>query len=171
MNLNSKTFSHISPVLCFFAATLMTSPVAIGQLVNARFITSVYTWKQFDTVGVSKKLARGLQSVPPDVAQGEFSIHGHFQGAVMLQHRLDELPDYRLYYGYAQWKNIADVADLSVGRLPFFAGVGFGTIDGALTSVHVAESKLRLTIYGGANAPLDLTVKQWGPIKKSFAAG
>ena len=150
---------------------LLSSSAAIGQLVNLRLVSSAYGWKQYDTVGTSKKLWRGFQSVMLDVGQGDFSLHGNFQGAVMLQKHLDELPDYRLFYGYAQWKNIAKVADLSLGRLPFFVGVGSGTIDGALTRFHSTNNLLAMTVYGGANTPLDLTVRQWGPLKRDFTLG
>jgi hypothetical protein len=142
-----------------------------GQLLNGRFITSVYSWQQFDTVGVSKKFARGFQTAMFDVAQGDFSLHAHFQGAVMLQHQLDELPDYRLYYGYARWRNIGDVADLSLGRLPFFAGVGSGTIDGALANIRFCDNTTRLNLYGGSSVAPDLAVKKWGPFNKNFAIG
>lgn len=164
---------HTKASLAFYILTiaLLGSSVAAGQLVNARFITSVYGWKQYDTVGTSKKFWRGYQSVLLDVAQGDFSLHGNFQGAVMLQKKLDEVPDYRLYYGYAQWKNIVDVADLSFGRLPFYAGVGSGTIDGVLTRFHLADNIVRMTFYGGANTPVDMTVKKWGPLKKDFTLG
>ena len=164
----SRGFAWLGTLCALFA---LSSAIAFGQLINGRFITSVYTWQQFDTVGVSKKFARGFQSALFDIAQGDFSVHANFQGAVMLQHQLDELPDYRLYYAYAQWKNIADIADVSFGRLPFFAGVGNGTLDGALTRFHSADNKLRMTFYGGANVPLDLSVKEWGPLKKSFTVG
>lgn len=171
MKADTTPSNHGAWMLLFCAVTMLISSVALGQRVNGRLITSVYTWKQYDTVGVSKKFARGFQSVLLDVTQGDFSLHGNFQGAAMLQHKLDELPDYRLYYGYAQWKNIGNVADVSLGRLPFFVGVGSGTIDGALTRFRVAEDKLRVTVYGGANTPLDLTVKQWGPVRKDFTLG
>lgn len=150
---------------------LMSPPPAYGQVVNARVISSIYGWKQYDTVGVSKKFWRGFGSVLLDAAQGDFSVHGNFQGAVMLQKKLDEVPDYRLYYGYLQWKNIVNVADISLGRMPFFAGVGSGTLDGALTTFHVAGNTLRLTFYGGANVPLDLGVKEFGPLKSNFTVG
>ncbi|MFN0158401.1 MAG: hypothetical protein ACKVRP_10065 [Bacteroidota bacterium] len=164
----SKNHTRLLTIVALYACS---ASLAFGQLVNGRFITSVYTWKQYDTVDVSKTYARGFQSVLLDVAQNDFSLHGHFQGAVMLQSKLDELPDYRLYYGYAQWKNIADVADLSFGRVPFFVGVGSGTIDGALTRLNFMDKSVRLTLYGGANTPLDMTIKEWGPLNKNFTVG
>jgi hypothetical protein len=170
MTAEPKFFSKTSLALSL-VVLLLSSSAAVGQLVNLRLMSSAYGWKQYDTVGTSKKLWRGFQSVMLDVGQGDFSLHGHFQGAVMLQKHLDELPDYRLFYGYAQWKNIAKVADLSLGRLPFFVGVGSGTIDGALTRFHFASNMLAMTFYGGANTPLDLTVKKWGPLKRDFTLG
>ncbi|MBM2841583.1 MAG: hypothetical protein HW412_2111, partial [Bacteroidetes bacterium] len=171
MNAHNKILSRAILAFCVFILIVFSSSVAAAQLMNARFVSSVYGWKQYDTVGTAKKFWRGYQSVLLDVAQDNFSLHGHFQGAVMLQKKLDELPDYRLYYGYAQWKNIVDVVDLSFGRVPFFAGVGSGTIDGALTRFRVADNKLRMTFYGGANVPADLSVKTWGPLKKDFTLG
>ena len=159
--------------LVFFVwmVILLSPTLASGQVINARLTSSVYGWKQYDTVGTSKKLWRGYSSVLLDIAKDGFSIHGHFQGAVMLQRKLDELPDYRLYYGYAQWKNAGDVADLSIGRLPFFAGVGSGTIDGGLATLHTLDNSTRFTMYGGANTPLDMSVLQVGPLKDNFTFG
>ena len=165
--ISSKAF----PVFLFLIFISLSTSHTVGQVVNARLVSSVYGWKQYDTVGTAKKLWRGYSSLLLDVAQGNFSLHGNFQGAVMLQKKLDELPDYRLYYGYAQWKNIVDMADVSIGRLPFFAGVGSGTIDGALTTFRCADNTLRLTMYGGANTPVDMTVLKMGPIKDNFTLG
>ncbi len=138
---------------------------------NGRFITSLYTWEQFDTVNASKKFLRGFQSAIFDVAQGNFSVHTHFQAAATLKKDLDETPDYRLFYLYGRWKNIGNVVDLSVGRLPYFAGVGNGTLDGALTNLNLAEKKIRVTVYGGARVPADLSIESWGPLKNNFVVG
>lgn len=166
-NISSKASLAFS---CFMIA-MLSSSLCVGQVVNARLVSSVYGWKQYDTVGTAKKFWRGYSSVLLDVGKGEFSMHGHFQGAVMLQRKLDELPDYRLYYGYAQWKNVGDIADLSLGRLPFFAGVGSGTMDGGLATFHTVDNKLRVTMYGGANTPLDMSVLQLAPLKDNFTLG
>jgi hypothetical protein len=171
MTADRSIFVKASLALCLVLLLLAGAYTASAQLVNARLITSVYGWKQFDTVGTSKQFWRGYQSVLLDVAQDDFSLHGHFQGAVMLQKKLDELPDYRLYYGYAQWKNIVNIADISLGRMPFYAGVGAGTIDGALARFHSANNLVRATFYGGANTPSDMTVKKWGPMKNNFTLG
>lgn len=142
-----------------------------AQLVTGRFITSVQSWEQFDTVGSSRTFTRGFQSAIFDIAQGDFSLHTHFQAATMLQTKLDELPDYRMYYLYGKWRDIGGALDFSFGRLPYFAGVGTGTLDGVLTTVRALDNTLRLTVYGGANVPYDLSVGNWGPLRNNFTLG
>lgn len=145
--------------------------ISLAQLVNGRLITSIYTWEKFDTVGVSKMFGRGYQSVLLDVAQSGFSVHTHLQGAISLQKKLDETPDFRAWYLYARVKDIGDVADVNLGRFPFYAGVGSGTLDGALTSLRFAESKVRVTLYGGQNVPQNLGLGDWKPLRNNFAVG
>jgi hypothetical protein len=144
---------------------------AFSQLVNGRLISSVYAWEKFDTVNTSTMFGRGFQSVLLDITQSDFSFHTHLQGAINLQKTLDETPDFRAWYLYARWKNIAGVADLSFGRLPYFAGVGTGTLDGALTTVHFADDAARLTLYGGAPASPGLVLNDWRPLAGNYAMG
>ncbi len=144
---------------------------AAAQLLNGRFITSAYTWQKFDTVNVSKTIIRAYQSAIFDVQQGDFALFTHVQVAPVLQQGLGDAPDYRMLYLYGRWKNIAEAVDLSVGRMPYFVGVGSGTVDGALTTVRLLEKKVRVTAYGGANVPLDLAVQNWGPLKNNFTLG
>lgn len=152
-------------------AIFLFVPPATAQLVNGRLITSVYAWQRFDTVDVSKTYARGFQSVLLEIAQSDFSINTHFQAATMLQAHLDELPDYRFYYLYGKWRNIGDMVDLSFGRLPYFAGAGYGTLDGILAAGRFAGSKVRVTLYGGETSPVGLEFNSWRPIKNNFTLG
>ena len=156
--------------LLFFTTTISLS-LSTGQLVKGRLITSIYSWEKFDTVGVSNTYTRGLQSILLDITQSDFSLHTHLQAASLLQDKIDELPDFRAYYLYAQWKNIADLADLSLGRIPFFAGVGNGTVDGARVIFRFAENAYRVTAYGGASVPTDLALTGWKPMKRNFIGG
>jgi hypothetical protein len=158
--------------LLFLALCLSFFPAHVfAQLVNGRLVSSVYTWEKFDTVDVSRTFGRGYQSVLLDISQGDFSLHTHLQGAVNLQKHLAETPDFRAWYLYARWQKIADAVDLSFGRLPFFAGVGTGTLDGMLGTVRLADDAARLTLYGGAPAAPGLVVNHWKPLSKSYVAG
>jgi len=158
-------------LLCLSLALIVVSSLSSAQLVNGRFITSVYAWEQFDTIGVSKKLVRGFQSALFDIAGSSFSLHTHVQGASLLQSTLDEVPDYRVFYLYGRLKNVSDAVDFSFGRMPYFAGVGNGTLDGILTTIRLSDNRFRITAYGGGNVPLDLELNGWKPLSKSFTAG
>ncbi len=164
-----KKLAHILLTLVLTAITLPL--VSFSQLVNGRLIGSFYTFEKFDTVGVSKKFVRGFQSALFDVSYADFSLHTHFQVAGNLQSKLDEVPDYRFYYLYAKWKNILDVAEFSFGRMPYFAGVGNGTLDGALLRVWCPENKFKLTLYGGQTTPLEYELKEWKKLKNNFTVG
>jgi hypothetical protein len=151
--------------------TFLVSSPAPAQLINGRLISSIYTWEKFDTVGSSRKITRGYLSGILDVGQGNFSLHTHFQMASELKKQLDELPDYRLYYLYVRQKDIAGFADLSLGRLPYFAGVGMGTVDGAQAALRFAGNAYKLSMYGGVNVPVDMTVKGYGSVNNNFVVG
>ena len=154
------------------ALLLAVLPVhALAQLVNGRLISSIYTWEKFDTVDVSETFGRGFQSVLLDITQSKFSFHTHLQGAINLQKNLDETPDFRAWYLYGRWREIGGIMDLSLGRLPYFAGVGTGTLDGALTTIRFAGDAVRLTLYGGAPAPPGLALEGWKPIADNYVMG
>ena len=144
---------------------------ASAQLVNGRFTTSVYTFEKFDTVNVSRSYLRAFQSAYLDVAQNDFSLHTHLQVAGTVRKTLDEEPDFRAYYLYARMKQIAKVIDLSLGRVPYYAGVGSGTLDGGLVRANLAGSAIRLALYGGARVPEDLTLSGWKSVDRNFVVG
>ena len=149
------------------AVIFLVSSPAPAQLVNGRVITSVYTWEKFDTVSSSQKITRGYLSGIFDVGQDNFSFHTHFQAAGDQT----QGPDYRLYYLYVGQKNIAGFADLSLGRLPYFQGVGLGTVDGGQVSLRFGGNAYKFTAYGGANTPADMTVKGYSALDNNFVVG
>ncbi|MDH3251321.1 MAG: hypothetical protein OEM41_00940, partial [Ignavibacteria bacterium] len=149
---------------------LAASPPSMSQLVNGRIISSMYSWERFDTVNVSNRLTRGFLSAILDVAQDDFSLHTHLQGAATGGKSVGD-GEVRTFYLYGTLKNLGDVVDLSLGRIPIFAGVGNGTIDGARVVTYFAENTVRATFYGGANVPTDLTLKGWGPLKNNYTVG
>lgn len=164
-----KTFTPF--VLSFALISFLLQATASAQVINGRLIGSFYTYEKYDTVDVSKKFVRGFQSAIVDAAFSDFSIHTHFQVSGMLQKKLDERPDYRFYYVYGQWKNIFNAADLSFGRVPYFAGVGNGTIDGGLLTLRFAENKVRFTAYGGQTTPVEYELREWKKLKNNFTVG
>jgi hypothetical protein len=157
------------PFLLILTATI-SLPVR-AQLVSGRLTTSLYTWEKFDTVGSSETFARGFESILLDASQDKFSLHTNVQFAATLKKTLDETPDYRVFTLYGRVQDIANTLDLWFGRLPYYAGAGVGTLDGAMGSARFASNTIRLTMYGGGRVPGNLEFDGGGPLKTNFSVG
>jgi hypothetical protein len=158
-----------------FVVFILATPAAtLAQLINGRLVSSFSTWERFDTVGSSTRLLRAYQSILIDAAQASWSLHTHFQAAGTFEN-LNQLAeggvDYRFYYVYGRLKEIGDMLDLSIGRQPFYAGVGHGTLDGGLANLRLAENRIRIIMYGGANVPDDFRLKGWGVLRENYTIG
>jgi hypothetical protein len=158
-----KPFTPFLLAVCL----VMLNACASSQVINGRFSTSVYAWEKFDTVGSSNRILRGYQNAQVDVAQGNISFHTYFSGATSFT----EDASIRVSNAYMRWKDLGNVLDVNVGRVPVFAGVGIGPVDGALFKARVLSDRLTLTGYGGANVLPDLRSKGFSDIDKNFFLG
>jgi hypothetical protein len=133
----------------FALAVVLATGVTLAQaqLVNGRFLTSVYAWRQFDTVGSSTNFVRAFQTVQLSIAQGEFSLQTYLQGAAGGTNGAGQVRFYNLYF---TWSNIARMVDLSLGRQAVYAGVANGSIDGLRASARFWQDKIRVTGFAGA---------------------
>lgn len=150
---------------------LAAVPSLNAQVVNGRFSTSVYAWEKFDTVGSSNEIWRGFQNLQLDVTQGDLSFHTYLNGASDLSGSFGDDALIRVYNGYLRWNNIVRNAEVDLGRIPVFAGVGIGTVDGLLLRSRVLEDRLTLTGYGGANVAPDLHSTGTKDLDKNFLVG
>ncbi|MGA9120728.1 MAG: hypothetical protein WB699_15290 [Bacteroidota bacterium] len=167
-------FLRFAPVLVCglaVAASVLAPPTASGQLINGRFITSFDTWEKFDTIGVSHKVFRGYQSAIFSIGQGNVSVYTNMQAATTLANEITDESDYRLYNLYVKVKEIGGIGDVSFGRVPYFYGVGLGTLDGAVASVHGKANQYKVTLYGGVSTPFDFGISHIGTVKDKFAIG
>jgi len=122
---------------------------ALGQRLQARFVTSGYAWERQDTIGTTSQHLFGYQTVQLSLVGANLSFHTYLQGFNDFAGPLKNSGTMRLYNLYAKWSNIANIADISIGRQAVFAGVGTGTIDGGLASLRFLDSKLKLVGYYG----------------------
>lgn len=121
-----------------------------AQRLQARFVTSAYAWERQDTIGTSSQHLFGYQTVQLSLAGEHLSFHTYLQGFNDFAGPVKNDPTLRLYNLYFKWSNIADVADVILGRQAVFAGVGTGTIDGGLASLKFLDSKLKFVGYYGS---------------------
>ena len=136
------------------AAVMLLALTAVlplrAQLVSGRFVTSAYTWEQFDTVGTSATYLRAFQTAQVSVAQGDLSFHTYLQGALNATNEFGDLGRIRVYNLYLKWANIGNAVDLTAGRQAVYAGVGAGTIDGGLVRARLLDKSVTVVGYAGA---------------------
>lgn len=142
-----------------------------AQVVNVRLSSAVYTWERFDTVDVSNVLVRGLQTLQFDLTHRDVSVQTFLGGATNFNDPFGNEGFVRVYNAFLRWKNIGDAVDLSVGRVPVFAGVGNGIVDGGLVRARLMKNDLTLVAYGGANVRTNLHETNLEHIKDNLFIG
>ncbi len=160
---------HRTILLVLFLAAFLGTTNA--QLVNGRFSTSVYVWPQFDTASASRTFARAFQTLQLDVSQGDVSFQTSMYGATNISQSFGNDGLIRVNNIFLRWKSIGHVVDLNMGRIPVFAGVGNGTVDGALIKAKSLDERLIVTAYGGANVLPDLMSTGFGDLDKKLLVG
>ncbi|MBF8247460.1 MAG: hypothetical protein HW374_260 [Bacteroidetes bacterium] len=155
----------------FVLSVLLTTQHASSQLIQARFVSSAYGWKQQDTVGKSSNHLFGYQTIQFSATKEQFSLHTYWQGFNEFAGDLQNRGQYRLYNLYLRGTNLFNLADITVGRQPVFAGVGAGTIDGALAAVKLLDSQVKISGYYGSLPPPSQEASLIGNAKNNSMAG
>ncbi len=156
--MNAKRMALLAVLLPAFGVSLLQA-----QLVSGRFVTSFYTWKQFDTVGASAAYLRAFQTVQLSVAQGDVALHTNIQGVTNFAKEFGEVGRVRFVNLYLTWANIGKALDLSLGRQAVYAGVANGNIDGVRATARFGQDHFRITGFAGATVSEEFT-----GIRKNF---
>ncbi len=119
-----------------------------AQTLNGRFVTSAYGWERQLNNGESTSHMRAYENVQLNFGNEDISFHTYMQGSTDLGDEVEGDPRFRLFNAYLRVKNIADIADVKVGRQQLFAGVSYGTIDGATVNVRPTDG-VEVTAYAG----------------------
>jgi len=131
---------------------LAIGSVLMAQTLNGRLATSVYGWERQDTIGQSSQHLRGYENIQLNFGTSDISFHSYMQGSTDFSQSIENDPQLRLFNAYVQLKNIADIADIRLGRQAIFAGVSYGTIDGAMINVRPKDG-VEVSAYGGGLSP------------------
>jgi hypothetical protein len=142
-----------------------------SQQISGRFSTSFYSWERYKTEKFSDVITRLYQNIQLDAAHNQFSFHTNLNGAIGSASSLSDDGQVRVNNAFLRWKNIADIFDFNVGRVPVFAGVGNGIVDGLLLKAKGWNDKIIFTGYGGANVAQNLKSKAFDAFDKNFFVG
>lgn len=140
---------HVYSLLVF---TIMMAGSLHAQTINGRLVTSAYGWERQDVNGTSTSQLRAYENIQLNVGSSDVSFHTYLQGSTDFSNEMHNDPALRLFNAYVRVKNVFDMVDLKVGRQPIFAGVNYGTIDGAALNVRPTDG-VEIVAYGGGLTP------------------
>jgi len=162
-----KQFYRFLPLVLLIVSVVQLP----AQQLSGRFSTSFYSWERFTSDSTSDVITRAYQNIQLDGAYNKLSFHTTLTGSMGSASSLSSEAQVRVYGAYLQWKRIADVADLNVGRIPIFAGVGNGIVDGISVKFHGWDEKVIATGYGGMNVGPALASRGFDDFDKNFLVG
>ncbi|HTR81197.1 MAG TPA: hypothetical protein VMM58_06155 [Bacteroidota bacterium] len=137
---------------------------ASAQFTSGRFTTSFYGWQGRGAALETQNYLRGFENVQFDFTQERYSFNTNFQLSKDFGTVISTDPEMRLSSLTVKAREIADVADVSVGRQFVFAGVGNGLMDGVVAKASLFDRKVAVTAYGGYNVIQSRTID----LKRSF---
>jgi hypothetical protein len=142
--LNAKFLALTAAAVCSFCGS-----EAFGQMFQMRLVSSAYGWQQQDSAGQSSRHLFGYQTAQISISEEQLSFHTYLQGFNDFSGPLQNKGEIRAYNFYLKYAGLFNAADVSVGRIPVFSGVGVGSLDGGIASVRLFDTQVKLTGYGG----------------------
>lgn len=127
-----------------------------AQILRGRLVSSAFAWQLHDTVGVSSNHLYGYQTVQLSLIKDNYTLSTYVQGWNDFSGPTKNNGTLRLYNLYFNWRNIADLGELTLGRQTVFAGAGIGTIDGIKAVGRFFDNKVKVVGYAGPLAPPSL---------------
>jgi len=144
---------------------------ADAQTLSGRFVTTFYSYQQYDTTNSSKMSLRGFEALQLNLGEGNYQLHTYLLGTTDFITSLPSDPQLRAGNLYLEAKNIGDAVDLKIGRQPVFERVGVSSVDGVSAQAKVLDNEITLTAFGGAVPPLDESFKLTSSLKDNLLYG
>ncbi len=149
----------IFPGILLFVIVLLIGPMTIGranaQMVSGRFVTTFYSYQQYDTSNAAKLSLRGFEAMQLNFGKGNYQLHTYLLATNDFVTQLPNDPLLRAANLYLEARNIGDFLDLKLGRQPVFSRVGVSSFDGLSAHADFFGDKLTVTAFGGALPPLN----------------
>jgi hypothetical protein len=150
---------------------LLSFSYTLSQTVSGRFVTSAYVWERQDTINKSSSHLRAQETVQLDIGKNDLVLHTYFNASNDFGSSITDDPRVRFYNLYLEKKNLFDVVDVKFGRIPIFAGMGVGAIDGAALKVHPFGTDLLFSGYFGGLMPVDQSLKMFNKMSDNYMFG
>ncbi|MGC8594942.1 MAG: hypothetical protein ACP5US_03190 [Candidatus Kryptoniota bacterium] len=157
--------------ILFLALLLFLSGEASAQLFSGRFVTTLYSYQQYDTTNSSKLSLRGYEAMQLNFGNSRYQLHSYLLATNDFLTRLSGDPRLRAANLYVEIRNLGDVFTLKLGRQPVFSRVGVSAVDGLSADARLIDDKVKITLFGGILPPYDESVKINSNIKNNNLIG
>ena len=133
----------------FFLVTCLFSEAA-AQSLSGRFVTTFYSYQQYDTTGNHKyNNLLGVEAMQLNFGTTDYQLHTYILASNDFITKETNISLLRAGNLYFEARNIGDVADLKFGRQPIFEEVGVSSFDGLSANAKFLDNKISVQAFGG----------------------
>ena len=123
---------------------------AAAQSFSGRFITTFYSYQQYDTTGTHKyNNLLGVEAMQLNFGTIDYQLHTYILASNDFGTKQPNISLLRAGDLYLEARNIGNVADLKFGRQPVFEEVGVSSFDGLSADAKFLDNKISVQAFGG----------------------
>lgn len=157
------------------SALLLFGPMgterAHAQMVSGRFVTTFYSYQQYDTSNTAKLSLRGFEAMQLNFGSGNYQLHTYLLATNDFVTQLPNDPLLRAANLYFEARNLGHILDLKLGRQPIFSRVGVSSFDGLSAKAKFLNDQISLVAFGGALPPMNERVELNTDLKDNMLYG
>jgi len=142
-----------------------------AQSVSGRFVTTFYSYQQYDTTNASKMSLRGFEAMQLNFGTANYQLHTYLLGTTDFITSRPNDPLLRAGNLYLEARNVGEVVNLKLGRQPIFQRVGVSSFDGLSADAKFLDNRLSAVVFGGALPPDDESFKVNSDLKDNMLYG
>ncbi len=142
-------------VIFLFMMNPLVAKKSFGQALSGRFVTSFYSYQQYDTTNAAKMNLLGFEAMQLNFGQGNYQLHTYILATNDFFTQLPSDPLLRAGNLYLEARNVANAVDLKLGRQPVFSEVGVSSFDGLSAKANLLSNEVSVVAFGGALPPID----------------
>ncbi len=170
-----RGFPTIFPgiLIVLFAAmgSLFGAGEARAQMVSGRFVTTFYSYQQYDTSNAAKLNLRGFEAMQLNFGAGNYQLHTYLLATNDFITQLPNDPLLRAANLYFEARNVGNIVNLKLGRQPIFSRVGVSSFDGLSADARFLDDKISLVAFGGTLPPMNETLELNSNLKDNTLYG
>lgn len=160
------------PVILFLILAVSLGPEeARAQMVSGRFMTSFYSFQQYDTSNTAKMSLRGFEAMQLNFGAGNYQLHTYLLATNDFITKQPNDPLLRAANLYFEARKIGNIVNLKLGRQPVFSRVGVSSFDGLSADAKFLDDKISLVAFGGALPPMNEKLELNSNLKDNMLYG